>query len=227
MEGSTTEIFLAACEQVAADSRLGEFKWLKSKRELTKCHEDLSHSIYLQTSRLNEVGRSVTMGVVVSVRSHELEGWRRETGRPAPQNDFVAGCSLSYLMGERSIRRWNVWGDGFVHSVREVRQLLASFALPFFDAFDLDPSKMFALPEWQITHAFMANPSSLFERLVQLDRLDLVSPSVALLPPKMQKMLRRGYEKREAEDDETIRFGSSYGGAIFELGLGYLLGWNR
>ena len=225
--GKTADIFLSACEQIGADSRLSDFKWLKSKRELTRSHEGLSHNICFQTSRLNEIGRSVTMWVVINIRSRELEGWRRQAGRPTPHNDFVAGCNLNYLTGARSIQEWNLWGDGFLPSVREVRHLLATVALPFFDAFGSDPSKMFALPEWQISHAFVTNPSAMFERLVQQSRLDLVVPSVDLLPMNMQKMLRRGYEARAAEGSAIARFGSSLGAAIFELDLSRLLEWDK
>jgi hypothetical protein len=228
MVGKAVDVFLAACEQVGADARLDGFKWLKSKRHLQRSRDDVSHIVYFQTSHYNEPGRAAVVRVGVNVRSKTLLRWRQDNGRPGPSDDALAGCYLSYLAPEHSLKEWNAWGDSFALAVREIRDLVATVALPFFDAFRADPEPMLALPQDQIEYALLGHrAAAVFERLVQQNRLDLVASALARFPPERQEELRAAYDNQPTlrSQPDYRPSANSVAATIFDLGLGHVLGW--
>ena len=223
-DAPTMDVFMSACLQVAADPRLEEFRWLKSKRQLVRKVDDVQHIIYFQTSYLNARGAQVLLDVGVNVRSSSLRDWRTQRGVARP-NDWIAGLLLGYLSPDRHTKRWNVGGSGFVLVVEEIRGLLADYAVPFFEAFSGDPTAMLELPEEVYSTAFTTNWAAPFERLVQLGRPDLIPWAYRRLPRAVEDRARSRYEERRANPN-LVSNSRDPGDSIFELGLAEYLGWS-
>jgi hypothetical protein len=93
-----SEVYSAACAEIASAFTDVGFRFSKSGPLLTKKEGSFSYRISFQSSRHNIPGQHVSLSVAANVRSKKIEEWRKRQPVSRRSDDWVAG-GLIHLLG--------------------------------------------------------------------------------------------------------------------------------
>ncbi len=133
------EIFLDACEKVAASLAPFAFKYTRSRQCARRSHGDFDYRVSFQSSHLNVGGHYVALWIHATVSSRRLESWRSAQSRCLILGGAVAGGQIGNLLRPHSWRDWNLALAPEV-VIADAISAVHAIAVPFFERFSDVPT---------------------------------------------------------------------------------------
>lgn len=143
-EESPRNIYLQACDTIAADLARNGFKYARSGPHLTRHDGDLVFKIQFQSSHNNVTGEYVALWLHGGVSSRRLAEWASNRDWPWDRRQEryrgVAGGQIGNLADPSAWLEWNLADPGTrAETVADALSASHEMILPYFDRFsDLD-----------------------------------------------------------------------------------------
>lgn len=182
------EVYLAACEQIAASFAVRGFRYAKTAQRFTLSGAPFSFSVSFQSSHHNVAGEHVALSLAGRVTSRVLKAWRTRQELCFRNDDWVAG-GMAHLLGtDFAYVEWDL-ADPVTRpqTVAEIIRFVDEVVMAYFELFT-DPAGVIerlaysAIPEFQLGSAVefalcfgtRADAQAILDRFA-LERPDLVS----------------------------------------------------